>query len=125
MKYLFSGFLIFCSMMMGAIELHACAGAPIQGEPKSKTSAGEVEKNSMSTMPTMRVEDPDGTLRPLEDDFMPNSRMRMEELKEVPDAGGGSMVNVEGQLKSILQLPEGSDEAVHGHTSGNSQSSKP
>src|SRR5690606_25708905 len=72
----------------------------IQGENNHK-------KNHKRGKAPMRIEEPDGTLRPLPPpSSMPKSRASMEELEEVPDAGGGTMVNVEGRFQSILQVPE-------------------
>ena len=79
----------------------------------------------MPGMATMRIEDPDGTLRPLPQATMPESRMSREGLKEVPDADGGTMVNVEGRFQSILQVPEGSDKAIHNHDSEDLRQSRP
>ena len=36
-------------------------------------------------------------------------------LQDVPDAGGGTMVNVEGRFQSILKVPDGADQAIHQH----------
>ena len=62
----------------------------------------------------MRVENPDGTMSDPALATMPRSNMRTKSLTEVPDAGGGTMVNVEGRFQSILRVPEGSDKAIHG-----------
>jgi len=35
------------------------------------------------------------------------------------------MVNVEGRFQSILQVPEGSDQAIHGNAYEDLQQSKP
>ena len=84
-----------------------------------------IQGNDMPGMGTMRIEDPDGTLRPLPQATMPESRMSTEGLKEVPDADGGTMVNVEGRFQSILQVPEGSDKAIHSHDSEDLRQTKP
>ncbi len=63
----------------------------------------------------MRIEEPDGTLRPLPSGSIPESRMSTEGLRDVPDAGGGTMVNVEGRFQSILKVPDGADHAIHQH----------
>jgi hypothetical protein len=63
----------------------------------------------------MRIEGPDGTLRPLPSGSIPESRMSTEGLRDVPDAGGGTMVNVEGRFRSILKVPDGADHAIHHH----------
>ncbi|GJL69360.1 MAG: hypothetical protein NPIRA06_19950 [Nitrospirales bacterium] len=73
----------------------------------------------------MRIEEPDGTLRPLPLGSIPESRMSKEGLRDVPDAGGGTMVNVEGRFQSILKVPDGADHAVHHHESGDLQPLKP
>ncbi|MFZ1747390.1 MAG: hypothetical protein WBO24_07750 [Nitrospirales bacterium] len=61
----------------------------------------------------MRIEEPDGTLRPLPSGSIPESRMSTEGLRDVPDTGGGTMVNVEGRFQSILKVPDGADHAIH------------
>ncbi len=73
----------------------------------------------------MRIEEPDGTLRPLPSGSIPESRMSMEGLRDVPDAGGGTMVNVEGRFQSILKVPDGADQAIHSHEPADLQPLKP
>ena len=99
--------------------------AEMQDEKEGKTSIGHIQKDGIPGKVPMRIEEPDGTLRPLPLATMPESRMSTEGLEEIPDAGGGTMVNVEGRFQSILQVPEGSDNATHGHTSPDLQPLKP
>jgi hypothetical protein len=114
-------------MLLGsAFDLLADAIAEIQGGKDERESASEsLHKGGKSGKAPMRIEEPDGTMRPLPRATMPESRMNTEGLKEVPDAGGGTMVNVEGRFQSILRVPEGSDNAIHGHAPEDLQPMKP
>lgn len=92
---------------------------PLQAEVIVETSGGEegeitLEHRNGAKAP-MRIEEPDGTLRPLSSDSIPESRMSIEGPRDVPDAGGGTMVNVEGRFQSILKVPDGADQAIHSH----------
>ena len=108
-----------------ALVLQSDAIAQIKDVEEEATSMQHNQGKDMPIMGTMRIEDPDGTLRPLPQATMPESRMSTESLKEVPDAGGGTMVNVEGRFRSVLQVPEGSDTAIHKHDSEDHQLLKP
>ena len=119
--------LVLSGLMLGsAFDLQADAIAEIQGGNDERESASEpLQKGGKAGKAPMRIEEPDGTLRPLPLASMPESRMSTEGLQEVPDAGGGTMVNVEGRFRSILQVPEGSDNAIHGHAPEDLQPLKP
>jgi hypothetical protein len=118
--------LVLSGLMLGsAFDLQADAIAEIQNGEEGGRSIERIQGGDMPGMAPMRIEDPDGTMRPLPQATMPESRMSTEGLKEVPDAGGGTMVNVEGRFQSILKVPEGSDNAIHGHTSEDLQPLKP
>jgi hypothetical protein len=119
--------LILSGLMLGSVfDLQADAIAEIQGGNDERDSASEpLQKGGKSGKAPMRIEEPDGTMRPLPLPLMPESRMSTEGLQEVPDAGGGTMVNVEGRFRSILQVPEGSDNAIHGHAPEDLQPLKP
>jgi hypothetical protein len=119
--------LILSGLMLGSVfDLQADAIAEIQGGNDERDSASEpLQKGGKSGKAPMRIEEPDGTMRPLPLPSMPESRMSTEGLQEVPDAGGGTMVNVEGRFRSILQVPEGSDNAIHGHAPEDLQPLKP
>jgi hypothetical protein len=119
--------LILSGLMLGSVfDLQADAIAEIQGGNDERDSASEpLQKGGKSGKAPMRIEEPDGTMRPLPLPSMPESRMSTEGLQEVPDAGGGTMVNVEGRFRSILQVPEGSDQAIHGHAPEDLQPLKP
>lgn len=118
-------FVISWLMMSGAFNLQGDALAELQGEKEGETSVGPIQAQDMLGKAPMRIEEPDGTLRPLPQVTMPKSRMSAEGLQEVPDAGGGAMVNVEGRFQSILQVPEGSDNAIHGHNQEDLRPLKP
>lgn len=102
-------------MLSPALDLGGDAIAEILHEQEGAASLGHIQEGDMPGKVPMRIEEPDGTLRPLPLATMPESRMSTEGLQEVPDAGGGTMVNVEGRFQSILQVPEGSANAIHGH----------
>lgn len=94
---------------------------PLQAEVIVERQGGEEEtmslehhqRNRRPGKAPMRIEEPDGTLRPLSPGSIPESRMSIEGLRDVPDAGGGTMVNVEGRFQSILKVPDGADHAIH------------
>ena len=94
------------------------------GEEKAM-SRNHGQKNPRPGKAPMRIEEPDGTLRPLPSGSIPESRMSTEGLRDVPDAGGGTMVNVEGRFQSILKVPDGSDHAIHHHESEDLEALKP
>jgi hypothetical protein len=108
-----------------ALDLQGDAIAEIQGGEEGETSSGQIQRGDKPDKGVMRIEEPDGTLRPLPQTTMPESLMTTEGLQEAPDAGGGTMVNVEGRFRSILQVPEGSDKAIHGNAHEDLQSLKP
>lgn len=91
------------------------AQAP-RGDEEVPPSFEHIQGGGKAGAESMRIEEPDGTLRPLPPATTPQGRITTESMKEVPDAGGGTMVNVEGRFQSILQVPEGSDQAIHGNT---------
>ncbi len=106
---------------------------PLQAEVIVEKQGGEegalsLEHRQGSRRPgkaPMRIEEPDGTLRPLPSGSIPKSRMSTEGLRDVPDAGGGTMVNVEGRFQSILKVPDGGDHAIHQHDPADLQPLKP
>lgn len=112
-------------MLSSSLDSRGDANAEIQDGEKKEMSSGHIQTDSKPARVPMRIEEPDGTLRPLPLATMPESRMSTEGLEEVPDAGGGTMVNVEGRFQSILQVPEGSDNATHGHAPEDLQPLKP
>ncbi len=109
-------------IMLGSASL-------LQAEVIIETHGGEEEKMTLEhrkgAKAPMRIEEPDGTLRPLPLGSIPESRMSMEGLRDVPDAGGGTMVNVEGRFQSILKVPDGADHAIHQHESADLPPLKP
>jgi len=113
--------------------LMLCNALPLQAEviiemPGGEEGEGSLEHRQGDSGPgiaPMRIEEPDGTLRPLPTVSIPESRMSTEGLQDVPDAGGGSMVNVEGRFQSILKVPDGSDHAIHQHDPEDLQSLQP
>lgn len=111
--------LLLSGLMLGsAFDLQAGAIAEMQRGNDEREKASELlQKGGKPGKAPMRIEEPDGTMRPLPLVPMPESRMSTEGLQEVPDAGGGTMVNVEGRFRSILRVPEGSDTAIHGDAS--------
>lgn len=115
--------LMFC-LLSSIVGLSADGVAKNSGEVIIIQGENNPQKKSETGKAPMRIEKSDGTLRPLPpDSSIPKSRLSREELQEVPDAGGGTMVNVEGRFQSILQVPEDSDQAVHGQESQKSQGS--
>jgi hypothetical protein len=94
------------------------------GEEKAMPLEHRQENQRPGKAP-MRIEEPDGTLRPLPSGSIPESRMSTEGLRDVPDAGGGTMVNVEGRFQSILKVPDGADHAIHQHEPENLEPLKP
>jgi hypothetical protein len=111
--------------LINALVLQSDAIAQKNCVEQEMTNIQNIQGNDMPGKAPMRIEEPDGTLRPLPLATMPESRMSTEGLKEVPDAGGGTMVNVEGRFRSVLQVPEGSDTAIHKHDSEDHQLLKP
>jgi hypothetical protein len=107
------------------LALQADAMSELKGLEKGEAPNEHIQGGGMPHIGSMRIEDPDGTLRPLPQSTKPESRIRSEDLKEVPDAEGGTMVNVEGRFQSILQVPEGSDKAIHSHDSEDLRQKKP
>ena len=105
----------------------------LKAEVIVETNSGEEEamsrkhgqKNPLPGKAPMRIEEPDGTLRPLSSGSIPQSRMSTEGLRDVPDAGGGTMVNVEGRFQSILKVPDGADHAIHQHEAESLEPLKP
>jgi hypothetical protein len=96
-----------------------------RGDEKVPPSFERIQGGGKAGTESMRIEEPDGTLRPLPPAPTSQSRLTTEGIEEVPDAGGGTMVNVEGRFQSILQVPEGSDQAIHGNAHEEPQQSKP
>ncbi|GJL61100.1 MAG: hypothetical protein NPIRA03_39570 [Nitrospirales bacterium] len=94
------------------------------GEGEEKTLEHRKDNGRPAKAP-MRIEEPDGTLRPLPSGSIPESRMSTEGLRDVPDAGGGTMVNVEGRFQSILKVPDGADHAIHQHDPADRHPLKP
>lgn len=101
------------------------AMSELKGVEERGVSNEHIQGGGMPRSGSMRIEDSDGTLQPLPQTTMPESRIRSEDLKEVPDAEGGTMVNVEGRFQSILQVPEGSDKAIHSHDSEDHRQTRP
>ena len=118
-------FMLSWLMLNSAFDRRADAISELKGAEEGTTSIEPIQGGGMPEMGSMRIEEPDGTMRPLPQARMPESRMSTEGLNEVPDAGGGTMVNVEGRFQSILQVPEGSDNAIHGDAPEDLQQLKP
>jgi len=108
-------FVLSWLMLSSASPLQAEVIIEMSGEKEGEASLEHRQGNSRSGRAPMRIEEPDGTLRPLPSGAMPESRMSTEGLQDVPDAGGGTMVNVEGRFQSILKVPDGADQAIHQH----------
>jgi hypothetical protein len=125
MKTLAATLLLSGLMLSGAVDLQADSMTGIKGGEKGAKPKEHIQGGATSGNKSMRIEEPDGTLRPLSPGTLPESRMSTEGLTEIPDSGGGAMVNVEGRFQSILQVPEGSDHAIHGHAHDNLQKTKP
>jgi len=125
MRFVKTVFVVSWLMLSPALQLQRDAIAETQGGKEGEGTIGHIQEDDIPGKAPMRIEEPDGTLRPLPLAKMPESRMSMEGLQEVPDTGGGSMVNVEGRFRSILQVPDGSDKAIHGHDPEDLQPLKP
>lgn len=108
-------FLLSWLMLSSALPLQAEVIVEMYGGEKGEASLEHPQGNSRPGLAPMRIEEPDGTLRPLPSGPIPESRMSTEGLQDVPDAGGGTMVNVEGRFQSILKVPDGANEAIHQH----------
>jgi len=104
-------------IVSGAIGPQAGTSAETKSSLEQETSREKLEKGVLAGEASMRVEEPDGTMLAPALATMPESNMSGESLEEVPDAGGGTMVNIEGRFQSILTVPEGSDKTIHGHDS--------
>jgi hypothetical protein len=118
-------FAICLITLAGVFPLQAEVIIEKQGEEEEGVSLKHRRGNRHHGQAPMRIEEPDGTLRPLPSGSIPQSRMSNEGLRDVPDAGGGTMVNVEGRFQSILKVPEGADEAIHLHEPADLQPLKP
>lgn len=116
MKIFPSAFILSLFVLTCAFDLQTHVIAETQrGKEKETPIIEYIQGGGKAGAESMRIEEPDGTLRPLPPATTPQSRITTESMKEVPDAGGGTMVNVEGRFQSILQVPEGSDQAIHGN----------
>ena len=104
-------------IMSGVVGYQGGTFAQTKNSLEEQRSPAKTEKGVIAGEASMRVEEPDGTMSDPRLATMPRSNMRGDTLVEVPDAGGGTMVNVEGRFQSILRVPEGSDKAIHGHDS--------
>lgn len=102
-------------MLISAPLLKAEVIVEASGGEEEAMSLKHRQGNPRPGKAPMRIEEPDGTLRPLDSGSIPESRMSTEGLRDVPDAGGGTMVNVEGRFQSILKVPDGADHAIHHH----------
>lgn len=112
-------------MLFSAPLLNAEVIVETNGGEEEAMSLKNGRRNPLPGKAPMRIEEPDGTLRPLSSGSIPESRMSTEGLRDVPDAGGGTMVNVEGRFQSILKVPDGSDHAIHHHESEDLEALKP
>ena len=108
-----------------AFPLQAEVIVEIQGGEEEEMSLEGRQGNSRPSKAPMRIEEPDGTLRPLPSGSLPEGRLSTEGLRDVPDAGGGTMVNVEGRFQSILKAPDGADLAIHEQEPADQQPLKP
>ena len=112
--FLVSGLLMSCAnAQSGAIaETH---DASKNSQPPSISQVIQPDTQNMDQVGTggLRAEEADGSLLPPALPTMPLTNMSTEGLQEVPDDGGGTMVNIEGRFQSILQVEEGSDKAIH------------
>ncbi len=113
MKIVMPVFVLLWVILSGIFPLQAEVIIERQGGEEETMSLEHRQGNSRTGIAPMRIEEPDGTLRPLPSGAMPESRMSTEGLQDVPDAGGGTMVNVEGRFQSILKVPDGADHAIH------------
>lgn len=118
-------FVLGCLLLSSDLAFQADAISELKGVEEGGASNEPIQGGGMPHIGSMRIEEPDGTLRPLPPTIKPESRIRSEDLKEVPDAEGGTMVNVEGRFQSILQVPEGSDKAIHSHDSEGLRQTQP
>lgn len=113
-------------MLSNALPLQAEVIVEIHGGEEGEVSLDHRQGgDSQPGLAPMRIEEPDGTLRPLSSGSLPESRKSTEGLRDVPDAGGGTMVNVEGRFQSILKVPDGADHAIHQHDPEDLQPLKP
>ena len=115
MKIVTPVFVMLWILLSSASPLQAEVIIEMSGEKEGEAFLEHRQGNSRSGIAPMRIEEPDGTLRPLPSGSIPESRMSTEGLQDVPDAGGGTMVNVEGRFQSILKVPDGADQAIHQH----------
>ncbi|MDH3503125.1 MAG: hypothetical protein OEM58_01180 [Nitrospirota bacterium] len=115
MKIVTQVFVMFWITLSSALPLQAEVIVEMYGGEERETSLEHHQGPSRPGLVPMRIEEPDGTLRPLPSGPLPESRMSTEGLQDVPDAGGGTMVNVEGRFQSILKVPDGANEAIHQH----------
>lgn len=125
MKIVMPIFVMLWITLSGVSHLQAEVIVERQGGEEETMSLEHRQGNRRPGKAPMRIEEPDGTLRPLPSGSIPESRVSMEGLRDVPDAGGGTMVNVEGRFQSILKVPDGADYAIHQHESGDLQPLKP
>lgn len=126
MKIFSSPFVLIWFMLTCVFDWRTDAMAQTpRGDEEVPPSFERIQGGAKPGAESMRIEEPDGTLRPLPPDPTPQSRLTTEGMEEVPDAGGGTMVNVEGRFQSILQVPEGSDQAIHGNAHEDPQQTKP
>ncbi|WP_342347657.1 hypothetical protein [uncultured Nitrospira sp.] len=125
MKIVMPVFVMLCITLGWVFLLQAEVIIETQGGEEDAMSLEHRQGSRRPGKAPMRIEEPDGTLRPLPSASIPESRLSMEGLRDVPDAGGGTMVNVEGRFQSILKVPDGSDHAIHQHESGDLQPLKP
>jgi hypothetical protein len=125
MKIVMPVFVMLWIMLSSALLLQAEVIVERQGGEVEAMSLEHRQGNPRLGKAPMRIEEPDGTLRPLPSGSIPESRMSMEGLRDVPDAGGGTMVNVEGRFQSILKVPDGADHAIHQHEPADLQPLKP
>lgn len=125
MKIVMPAFAMFWITLGGVLPLQAEVIVERQGGEEEAMSLEHRQGNHRPGKAPMRIEEPDGTLRPLPSGSIPESRISKEGLRDVPDAGGGTMVNVEGRFQSILKVPDGADHAIHQHESGDLRPLKP
>jgi len=125
MKIVTPAFVMLWILLSSALFLQAEVIVEIQGGEGEEMSIEHRQGNSRPGRAPMRIEEPDGTLRSLPSGPLPESRMSTEGLQDVPDAGGGTMVNVEGRFQSILKVPDGADQAIHQHGPEDLQSLTP
>jgi hypothetical protein len=114
MPYILLLTLVSCFTFSEGLALPAEVNVEPSERNTNEPSTKSHQKVLKSKEAPLRIEEPDGTLRPIPPSAMPESRMSTEGLQEVPDAGGGTKVDVKGRFQSILQVPVGSDKAIHG-----------